>query len=94
MAIQEFAGGAEPSQRPDIERRIRETLKKTLESFPGPPRQIGGQPASISPSSAGAPPPEEDQWDGVERETEPWLGWFRPPGAGSLPPHMVRKNAQ
>ncbi|KAK0639174.1 hypothetical protein B0T16DRAFT_449952 [Cercophora newfieldiana] len=102
-AVVEFLSGAPPAKQLEIEERVRETLKRTMDSFPGPPRQLGGRPIANSGSNANSipdsnmdstmtSPPEQSEWDGDEGESAPWLGWFKPPGAQWLPPHMREKR--
>ena len=104
-AVLEFVSRADPLKQAEIEQRLHGTLARTLEAFPGPALTIGGNPFE---SSSGSPSrntnsnlnntttslPEPDEWTGDEREVEPWLGWFKPPGAITRPPpHMAHKGA-
>lgn len=103
-AVAEFLSGAPPAKKAEIEERVRQTLKRTMDSFPGPPRQLGGRPIGetsgnpsttpdISVDGTSASSSEQNEWEGDDEESAPWLGWFKPPGAVWLPSHLRQKRA-
>jgi hypothetical protein len=100
--VLEFVNGADTAKQVEIEKRLHNTLARTLEAFPGPTFPIGNPFEGSTPSSghetntnlnSTTSPPDGDQWIGDEREAEPWLGWFKPPGAISRASHLAHRRA-
>src|SRR5688500_8502415 len=97
-AVLEIVNGAGPAEQAEIEERLHNTLARTLEAFPGPTFRIGNpfegstprvsHETNTNPNSTTSPQ-DGDQWTGDEREAEPWLGWFKPPGAITRPSHLA-----
>ncbi|KAK4442224.1 hypothetical protein QBC34DRAFT_444342 [Podospora aff. communis PSN243] len=106
-AVLEFVSRADLAKQAEIEERLHNVLTKTLEAFPGPTFMIAGHSfenpttgtagsrheTNTNPSSAAASQPDGDQWTGDDREVEPWLGWFKPPGAITRPSHLAHRRA-